>query len=59
MFIADSLNICDPVLAFDKIMGEIGIEQYGKAYIAPFYLSFYNICYIPYYRSFSSYILIS
>ena len=30
MFIADSLNICDPVLAFDKIMEEIGIEQYLK-----------------------------
>ena len=31
VFIADSLNICDPVLAFDKIMEEIGIEQYLKA----------------------------
>ena len=30
MFIADSINICDPVLAFDKIMEEIGIEQYLK-----------------------------
>ena len=30
VFIADSLNICDPVLAFDKIMEEIGIEQYLK-----------------------------
>ena len=30
MFIADSLNICDPVLAFDQIMEEIGIEQYLK-----------------------------
>lgn len=30
VFIADSLNICDPVLAYDKIMEEIGIEQYLK-----------------------------
>ena len=30
MFIAESLEICDPVLAFDKIMEEIGIEQYLK-----------------------------
>ena len=30
MFIADCLNICDPVLAFDEIMEEIGIEQYLK-----------------------------
>ena len=30
VFIADSLEICDPVLAFDEIMEEIGIEQYLK-----------------------------
>ena len=30
MFIADCLNICDPVLAFDMIMEEIGIERYLK-----------------------------
>ena len=30
MFIADSLDICDPVLAFDEIMEEIGIERYLK-----------------------------
>ena len=30
VFIADCLNICDPVLAFDEIMEEIGIEQYLK-----------------------------
>ena len=30
VFIAESLEICDPVLAFDKIMEEIGIEQYLK-----------------------------
>lgn len=30
LFIADSLDICDPVLAFDKIMEEIGIEKYLK-----------------------------
>ena len=30
MFIAESLEICDPVLAFDKIMEEIGIERYLK-----------------------------
>ena len=30
VFIADSLNICDPVLAFDQIMEEIGIEKYLK-----------------------------
>ena len=29
-FIANCLNICDPVLAFDKIVEEIGIEQYLK-----------------------------
>ena len=31
VFIAESLEICDPVLAFDKIMEEIGIEQYLKS----------------------------
>ena len=30
MFIAESLEICDPVLAFDEIMEEIGIERYLK-----------------------------
>ena len=30
LFISDILDICDPVLAFDKIMEEIGIEQYLK-----------------------------
>ena len=30
MFIAESLGISDPVLAFDKIMEEIGIERYLK-----------------------------
>ena len=30
MFIAESLDICDPVLAFDEIMEEIGIERYLK-----------------------------
>lgn len=30
VFIADLLSICDPVLAFDRIMEEIGIEQYLK-----------------------------
>ena len=30
MFIAESLEICDPVLAYDKIMEEIGIELYLK-----------------------------
>ena len=30
LFIADILDVCDPVLAFDKIMEEIGIEQYLK-----------------------------
>ena len=30
MFIADTLSICDPVLIFDKMMNEIGIEQYLK-----------------------------
>ena len=30
MFLAESLEICDPVLAFDEIMEEIGIEQYLK-----------------------------
>ena len=30
MFIAESLEICDPVMAFDKIMEEIGIERYLK-----------------------------
>ncbi|XBX03417.1 hypothetical protein QMP26_22975 [Enterocloster clostridioformis] len=28
VFLADSLDICDPVLVFDQIMEEIGIEQY-------------------------------
>ena len=28
MFFSDSLDICDPVLAFDEIMEEIGIEQF-------------------------------
>ena len=32
MFIAESLDICDPVLAYDRIMEEIGIEKnlYGR-----------------------------
>lgn len=30
VFIAESLDICDPVLAFDRIMEEIEIEQYLK-----------------------------
>ena len=30
LFIIDILDICDPVLAFDKIMEEIGIEKYLK-----------------------------
>ena len=30
LFISDRLDICDPVLAFDKIMEEIGIEKYLK-----------------------------
>ena len=30
VYIAEKLNICDRVLAFDKIMEEIGIEQYLK-----------------------------
>ena len=30
LFIADALDICDPVLAFDKVMEEIRIEQYLK-----------------------------
>ena len=30
MFFSDSLDICDPVLAFDEIMEEIRIEQYLK-----------------------------
>ena len=30
LFITDFLDICDPVLAFDKIMEEIGIEKYLK-----------------------------
>ena len=28
LFLSDCLDICDPVLAFDKIMEEIGIEKY-------------------------------
>ena len=30
LFIADILDVCDPVLAFDKIMEEIGIAKYLK-----------------------------
>ena len=30
VYIAESLEICDPVLAFDEIMEEIGIERYLK-----------------------------
>ena len=30
LFLADSLDICDPVLVFDQIMKKIGIEQYLK-----------------------------
>ena len=30
LFITDILDICDPVLAFDKVMEEIGIEKYLK-----------------------------
>ena len=31
MFIADCINICDAVMAFDKIMEEIGIEKYLRS----------------------------
>ena len=31
MFCADYLDICDPVLAFDRIMEEIDVGQYLKA----------------------------
>ena len=31
VFLADYLDICDPVLAFDKLMEEIKVEQYLKA----------------------------
>lgn len=30
LYISDTLNICDPVLAFDRIMEEINIAQYLK-----------------------------
>ena len=30
MFFAEYLSVCDPVIVFDKIMEEIGIEQYLK-----------------------------
>ena len=30
VFLTESLEICDPVLAFDEIMEEIGIERYLK-----------------------------
>ena len=30
VFLAESLEICDPVLAFDEILEEIGIERYLK-----------------------------
>ena len=30
LFISDILDICDPVLTFDKIMEEIGIAKYLK-----------------------------
>ena len=30
LFITDILDICDPVLTFDKIMEEIGINKYLK-----------------------------
>ncbi len=30
LFITDILDICDPVLAFDRVMEEIGIEKYLK-----------------------------
>lgn len=31
LFLTDFLDICDPVLVFDKIMEEIGIEKYLKS----------------------------
>lgn len=30
MFIADSLNICDPILAFNQIIDKIEIEKHLK-----------------------------
>ena len=38
VFIADLLDICDPVLTFDQIMEEIGIEQYLKPDSNPWHL---------------------
>ena len=31
MLISDYLDICDPVLTFDRFMGEIGVEKYLKS----------------------------
>ena len=38
VYIADILDICDPVLTFDQIMEEIGIEQYLKPDSNPWHL---------------------
>ena len=38
VYIADILDICDPVLTFDQIMEEIGIEQYLKPDANPWHL---------------------
>ena len=38
VYIADILDICDPVLTFDQIMEEIGIEQYLKPDTNPWHL---------------------
>ena len=38
VYIADILDICDPVLTFDQIMEEIRIEQYLKPDTNPWHL---------------------
>ena len=37
LFITDFLDICDPVLAFDKIMEEIEIEKHAEDCLIRFY----------------------
>ena len=37
MLIQDYLDICDPVLTFDRFMGGIELEKYLKKYSATLY----------------------
>ena len=53
MLIQDYLDICDPVLTFDRFMGEIELENQCKVNLSFIYLMDHQA---PTYRTFGYYI---